>query len=263
VVNGSDSGAPANPAVANDTAVAFAPDSGGTSLLEGAVLVPTSAYIAAAFSSSCDAAQRACIGLGATPELDFNASEDDHLGWDAAVSSVSAFSLFLGPSAVLDTPDGLPFWPAGSGVTPLDLSVGPSVPVGTPTVTGSPIPVPIAVSIQHAFYPTPNPNGSSGPPNRTVPISPRSPTSGGGREGGGAAPSAPPLPTGASGTPGIPLLDLLGGIIVLAGIGLSTSALAARRRRPPRRRENEPLDPSVDAPAEGGEPSEDPMGYVW
>ncbi|MCI4366924.1 MAG: hypothetical protein L3K08_04150 [Thermoplasmata archaeon] len=263
-INGSDTGTPANAEVAGDAAVAFVPASDHTSLLEGAVIVPTSAYIAASFASSCDEAQRACIGIGATPQLDVNATESDHLGWDAAVSTLSAFSLTLDPSAVLDTPDGLPFWPTAAAVTPPAITAqGPAVDPAT-TVTGLPIPVPIAVSIQHDFYPTPGPNGSSGVPPPTAPARPRYPTSIAGR--GSGSPAAPGLPllVGAAGSGGLPWVPLLAGLAVIVGIGLGASTLAARRRRPPRRRDVDPLDlPPTEPAPEGGEPSEDPMGYVW
>ncbi|HTT26687.1 MAG TPA: hypothetical protein VMH90_06995 [Thermoplasmata archaeon] len=260
-VNASDAGTPTNRSLAGDAAVAFAPPSGGTSLVEGAVMVPTSAYIAAAFSSGCDAAQRACIGVGATPELDFNASATDHLGWDGAVSAVTAFSLFLGPSAVTDTPDGLPFWPAAAGVTPGAEPASASVPA---TITGSPVPVPIALSIQHSFYPPPGPNGSSVPPASSHAPADRVPPTLGGRGTGGTAAPAPPLPAAVEGAGTIPLGALLAGVVLVAAVGVGASALATRRRRPPRRRDPELVEASpADPPPEGGEPPEDPMGYVW
>jgi hypothetical protein len=260
-VNGSDAGTPTDAQLAGDAAVAFAPAPDGTSLLEGAILVPTSAYIAAAFSSDCDEAQRACVGLGATPQLEYNASESAHLGWDAAVSSVSAFSLFLEPAAVLDTPDGLPFWPAAAEAAPTPATVA-SVPA---TVTGLPVAVPLAISIQRAFYPTPNPNASSGNPLPSDGASPRPPTTSGGRLAGGLPGPAARLPVALVGAPGLSSFAILAGVAVLAAVGLGASALAVRRRRAPRRKGSDRLDPppTDEPPTEGGEPPEDPMGYVW
>jgi hypothetical protein len=260
-VEGTDLGAPSDEVIAQDAAMSLTPSSGGTSLLEGAILVPTSAYLSAAFSSSCDLAQRACTGIGATPQLDLNASQGGHLGWDAAVSSVSAFSLWLDSSAVRDTPDGAAFWPTAAGDQARELT--PSLPVPA-TVTGLPISVQSAESLQRAFHP-PNPNGTL-PSNSTSPPAPpaRPPTLPGPRAAGGIPPAAPALPIASSVTNVAPVGLLLGTVAIAVGVSATAAALAARRRRPPRRKALDTLDPPpVEPLPDGTDGAEDPMGYVW
>jgi hypothetical protein len=257
VINGTADGAATEPRLAGDEALALTPVLGGASLLEGVVLVPTSAYIFAAFSSQCDLAQRPCVADAATPELDLDPNATTHLGWDAAVSSISAFALRFDGSSVYDLPDGLPFWPASTiGAQPR----GSPLASPTPTVTGLPIPVEQAEAVQSALIPS-SPLHPIPPPPPSIPV-PKGPGPvHGGRSSGTLAGTGPKALPG-SGL-GLPTWAL--GVGVIAAIAGAVVVLLARRRRG-RPRPEPPGDPSQEGteepPQEAGSEN-DPLGYVW
>lgn len=260
-LNGSDTGSPADAALAGDAALALTPADDGTNLLEGALLVPTSAYFFAAFASACSLAQRPCIADAATPQLDYDANATAHLGWDAAVSSISAFACWFNASAVEDTPDGSAFWSPATDVAPALGPTGDGSAGIAGIIAGVPMPVAQAEAIQEAWHPgSLGPGRSGGGGTAPTPRPPGHPGRGSGSAAGPNGTLLPSLP-GGSGLPEGPItaaaVAAIGGAIVLGLL------VAARRRRPPRRPvESEvaivPVESEGAADAEG-----EPMGYVW
>lgn len=256
VVNGTVDGPASERSLAGDEAITLSPVDGGASLLEGAVLVPTSAYILAAFSSDCDLAQRPCVADAATPELDLDPNATARLGWDAAVSSVSAFALQFNGNSIYDLPDGLPFWPAAVDAAAPRL-LAPSAPL---TVTGLPIPVEQAEAVQSAVIPS-SPQLPIPPP---PPPPVRGPTGAGlpsheERSPGVAAGSLPGA--GISAPSGLPAWIPAGvAAIALLALGVGVGVARRRRGRPPS--DAASADSEEPRPTEG-DGEDDPLGYVW
>ena len=257
-INGTDRGNSTLPGLSDDRVIALDPSGGGASLLEGMVLVPTSAYLFAGFDSGCDLGQRPCVAIASTPELDFNATATSHLGWDAAVSSVSAFAMRFDPGALGDLPDGAPFWPAGSLPS---ASTGGAILPAAPlpnTVLGVPIPVSQALALQQAYHPPvihPTPGNQTGPP----PTTSQYPPAGSGPLGAPIPPASLPRIPGFGSDLGRVLDGLLGAVAL--GV-LGAGGLAVRRRRA-RSDEAERDGPGEEPPPEDGASGNDPMGYVW
>jgi hypothetical protein len=256
-LGGRNAGASANP---GDRALDLSPSAGGASLLEGAILVPTSAYLSAAFDSDCALAQRPCVAASTTPELDYSGLGPDHLGFDAAVSSVSAFALRFDERAVYDTPNGAPFWPAIAGVPPNPARLSPSVPPRVATVAGLPMSVAQAEALQHAFHPPANLSGTIVPP--IAGSGPVLPPPHGTRGPGGTPPSSEALPV--FGVERSPMWT--SGTVALAGAivaGLAVTGAVARRRRIPPPKPDPPEPTPVPELSNDTAADDDPMGYVW